>query len=107
MSDLATDRRGVERFNLELSVCISVRQERHTEQLYLVTSNVSSGGAFFNTRSKLPIGTEVEMEMILNPRKIDYQRGQVKVAGKVIRANDTGMAISFNSDYEFSSLFLN
>ena len=55
------------------------------------------------------MGTEVDMEMLLKPKdkqEKDYQRGQVKVTGKVIRTNDEGMAILFNSDYELFPLLL-
>lgn len=109
MSQLALDRRDVERFNLQLPVCISVQQEWSRESLYLSTSNVSSGGAYFETESGLPVGTDVEMEMFLIPKdkqEDNFQRGRVKVTGKVIRTSDSGMAILFRNDYEFTSLFL-
>ena len=61
-----TDARKMERFQLPLTARITPADEASQMGcLYLVTADVCAGGAYFSTRSALPEGTRVDVEMAL------------------------------------------
>jgi hypothetical protein len=103
-----TERRKLERFKLRVPARIEVvTQLRDVEEsppaFNLTTENICSGGAFFPTLSHLPEGTEVKIDMVLNFDRIKGLEGKgplIRVSGKVLRAEPTGMAIRFGKDYE-------
>ena len=102
-----TERRKLERFKLRLPPRIEVVTQRRdveetTHALNLVTENICSGGAFFRTSSPLPKGTEVKIDMVLNLDRIRGLKGKsplIKVRGRVLRSEPTGMAIRFGKRY--------
>jgi len=106
------EKRGLERFELEIPARIKVSTaERKEEALDLLTSDISSGGAFFHTSQPLEEGTDVKIDLILPIKKLmkeidkaggDFQHTYIKISGKVLRTESRGMAIVFNEDYEIS-----
>lgn len=100
------DERKEERFTLELTATISMHGvENDDASIELQTSDVSAGGAFFNTVQPLPIGTEVKIDMIIpldKLKKLKGKRAKIEVAGAVIRSDEKGMAISFGKNYQIS-----
>jgi hypothetical protein len=104
------ERRRLERFDLQASAKIIFECEGGTqESLSLMTRDVSSSGAYILTPRPLPEGMPVRLELLLSLdvlMKILGEGGQakVKVKGKVIRADDCGMAIVFDNKFKFLTM---
>jgi len=111
---ISEEKRGLKRFDLEIPARIKVTTaEREGEALDLLTSDISSGGAFFHTSQPLVEGTDVKLHLILPISRLwksldegegEYQHAYIKISGKVLRTESRGMAIVFNEDYEISPL---
>lgn len=104
------ERRGLERFELRLPAKVQAmtREEEHEPQ-QLLTSNVCSGGAFFQTTRPLSEGTEVRVDLTLSLSKLkplrgEYQQVDIKIKGKVVRSESQGMSISFDDDFQIVPL---
>ena len=97
------ERRDMERFDLELPTLLSVTEENGKQQTFEVTSkNICAGGAFFKTDNPLPVGTDVKMDLIVHLEKFKTVKGNgthIDVSGSVIRTNDQGMAVCFDTRY--------
>ena len=99
------EQRQLERFDLEIPAQIGVMDSgQEAEILNLQTSNVCSGGAFFYTTHALPEGTPVQIDLILPLEKLrelkeKHKQAFIKVTGRVLRTESTGMAICFDEDY--------
>jgi hypothetical protein len=112
MKATAEEKRGLKRFDLEIPARIKVAApNREAGALDLLTSDISSGGAFFHTTEPLAEGTDVKIDLILPISKLcksleegerEYKNAYIKVSGKVLRTESRGMAIVFNEDYEIS-----
>ena len=99
MSNEAMNRK-MERFHLRLPATVQVPGE--SEPFILQTENVCAGGAFLNTESPLPVGTDVQLDLTLSLndlKKVDGNRVRINVSGSVVRSDDSGMAISFDENY--------
>jgi hypothetical protein len=101
-------KRKLERFPLELPARIFVDCDgAGTDCLDAVTIDISAGGAFFHTDKPLPVGTQMEVDLILpldELKKIEGKRANIKVKGAVIRTGERGMAILFDKKYRISPL---
>jgi hypothetical protein len=112
MKPAIVEKRGLERFDLEIPARIKVAVSHKDEEIIdLLTSDISSGGAFFHTTQPLAEGTDVKIDLILPIAKLcktlnqgegEYAHAYIKVSGKVLRKEAIGMAIVFNEDYEIS-----
>lgn len=102
------DRRHLERFKLQLLSHISVRgPDKDLKTIKLMTQDVCSGGAFFKTPEPLPVGTQIELDLILKIDRLKELTGKsalVNLSGTIIRTHDQGMAISFDDDFQISPL---
>jgi hypothetical protein len=102
------ERRKMERFSLQLLARVSVRGEGEGQHdIELLTKNISAGGAFIQTPGSLPIGTRLNIEVLLPIGEIKKVKGEmalIKVTGSVIRIDEKGMAISFDEDYQILPL---
>jgi hypothetical protein len=100
------DHRSTERYRIQLPALVRpVREGEADNAIELVTSNVCSGGAYFHTDTPLPLGTEVDIEIVLPLDKLKQLKGKrahVRVSGAVIRASGNGMAVCFQDDYVIS-----
>jgi len=100
------NKRKLERFDLQVPAKIEVvKRDREKGMLDLLTSNISSGGAFLHTTQPFPQGTEVKIDLVLPLEKLKklengVQQAYIKVKGTVLRTESTGMAISFDEDYQ-------
>ena len=100
------EQRQLERFDLEIPAKIGVIDSgQEEEMLNLLTTNVCSGGAFFHTTQALPEGTPVKIDLILPLEKLrrlkeEHKQVFIKVTGRVLRSESTGMAICFDEDYQ-------
>ncbi len=110
MKIVSVEKRALKRFELEVPARIKVTSpEREGEPLDLLTSDISSGGAFFHTSQPLEEGTDVKVDLILPIKKLmkeiegaegNFEHTYVKISGKVLRTESRGMAIIFDEDYE-------
>lgn len=104
------EERRAERFKLELSAYLSIMEpddDSSESTLNLKTSDVSSGGAFFDTDKPLSIGTAVKIDMIVPLEQLKNLKGKnvkIEVSGAVIRINNDGMGICFDEEYTISKI---
>jgi hypothetical protein len=100
------DRRRLQRFDLQAPTRIEVQQDggRHGV-LNFLTKDISSMGAYIETAQPLPEGAPVRLELTLSMELLYRIVGKgagakVKVRGKVIRAEEGGMAIKFDRRFK-------
>ena len=103
------ERRKLERFTFEVPAKIEVVVSAgEKEALYIPTSDICAGGAFFRTTKALHEGTKVKIALILALDRlkhlIDHSGANVKVNGTVVRSGSAGMAICFDEDYQIMPL---
>jgi hypothetical protein len=97
--------RRLQRYSLKLPATLEINSEaeQHDQEVInLLTSDVCSGGAYFQTDQPLPEGTKVKLDLILSIeelKKLEGKHALIKVTGKVIRTESTGMAICFEGGY--------
>ncbi len=97
--------RRLQRYSLKLPATLEIisEAEQHDQEVInLLTSDVCSGGAYFQTEQPLPEGTNVKLDLILSIeelKKLEGKHALIKVTGKVIRTESTGMAICFEGGY--------
>jgi c-di-GMP-binding flagellar brake protein YcgR len=115
------ERRQQQRFSLNLQVKITAETEAgeclfHEET---IAANISSGGALILTNRKLPIASTVHLEFllaledlqklrfILSVESLRACKGKhvwVKATGVVIRVEEKGVGIIFDTDYQISPM---
>ena len=115
------DRRLQQRFSLDLQVKISAETVTGKEGFHeeTIAANISSGGAFIVTNRKIPIASRVQMEFflafedleklqfILSVESLRVCQGKhvwVKASGVVIRTEEKGIGIIFDTDYQISPM---
>ena len=102
-------KRRLERFDLELPAKMRVVGEttKSSEYLELQTTDISSGGAFFYTDKKVPVGTEVKIDFFLSLEELKKMSGKhvkINISGSVVRSDGQGMAVSFSDRYEITPM---
>ena len=103
-----TDKRKLERFDLELPATIELlTSDQEKSLLNLLTTNISSGGAYFHTTQPLPEATQVKIDLVLPLDKLrklkdEHNQAYIKVTGTVLRSESEGMAICFEEDYQIT-----
>jgi c-di-GMP-binding flagellar brake protein YcgR len=115
------ERRQQQRFSLDLQVKISAATESGEKLFHeeTIAANISSGGALILTDRKLPIASTVQLEFFLTFEHLEKLRfilsveslrackGKhvwVKATGVVIRVEDKGVGIIFDTDYQISPM---
>ena len=101
------EKRSLPRLKLELpaSVCETGNDDSGPFELW--TSDVSAGGAFFVTGHPLPVGTELEIDLILpldELKKLEGKNAHVSLSGAVVRVSRQGIAVCFNKKYTIRPL---
>jgi hypothetical protein len=105
-----TERRKLERFDLCLPATIEMvtkGEEKEKVTPHLTTKNICSGGAYFHAGQPLLQGTEVKIRLLLALDKLirlGGNRAFIKVKGRVLRTEPTGMAIRFYEDHQIVPL---
>ena len=90
----------MQRFNLSLRAILSFTNAPTRE---LQTKDISIGGAFFETHDTMPEGTSVFLSLFSLSHKDhrpDHQTVE-NLSGKVMRRNNHGMAICFDTPHHF------
>jgi hypothetical protein len=104
-----SERRGVERFELDLPAKIRVVEAEDDLEIELRTENISCGGAFFRTPRPLPEGTDVRVDLVLDLAKLESLKTgtrhvHVALKGIVTRTDPSGMSVCFNPEYQIRPL---
>ena len=90
----------MERFDLELEAFVCIPGETDpAERANLVTRDVSMSGVYLVTDAPLPVGSKVNVDMVLTlggREKQNSQQAWIKASGKVLRTDNQGMAVSFD-----------
>ena len=100
------EKRKLERFNLEVLATVSITvADGVEEKLDLKTKDVCSGGAYFRTGQSFPIGTEMQINLVLPLEKFktlpDHcEKVVVNLSGKVLRIEPDGIGVSFDETYD-------
>ena len=101
------ERRKDERFDLRLSATTMVISKKAAEEgkfLHLLTKDICLGGAFFSTSKRLPVGTEVRIQIVLPLhmlKTVKKRKALLRVEkGVVLRHQSKGMAIAFERGCE-------
>lgn len=92
----------MERYNITLKTLLSFPDGPSRE---LTTTNISEGGAFFETDTILPLGTEVYLSIFPHDFKnwMTDQEQIIRLQGKIYRRNEHGVAICFYEHYHFNN----
>ena len=94
------EKREVERFDLQLEAFVSLPgEDSNTDMGNLVTRDISMNGVFLITDRPLPVGSKVNVDMILTlggKKKHDSQQAWIKASGKILRTDNQGMAVGFD-----------
>ena len=101
------ENRKMERFSLDLAGLLSVSGKAKEKKRELKTVDICAGGAFFSTSEPIPLGAEVSVNLILpldRFKELKTKKALIKVNGKVIRREQNGLAVCFDSRYKISPL---
>lgn len=94
------EKRKVERFDLELEAFVSIPGEAdRADKGNLMTRDVSMSGVYLVTDAPLPVGSKVNVDMVLTlggRKNQNSQQAWIKASGKVLRTDNQGMAVSFD-----------
>jgi len=103
-----TEKRKMERFDLELTAYLSVTDKsKQQKSVKLRTSNICAGGTFFKTNKPLTVGTDVKLDIILPLNKFKNMTRKIShiyFTGSVIRTSQQGMAICFDKNHKILPL---
>ena len=117
---MSIERREQKRFSLNLQAKISYRHvEDQSPVIDTVAANISSGGAFVQTAHQFPMAAKVKIEFylsfddlkrlrfILSMESLKQLTGKniwVSANGIVIRQEETGVGIIFDTDYQLTPM---
>ncbi len=96
------ERRKMERFPLKLEACMSYADRIEAQADEFFTKDICAGGAFIKTKKRLPVGTDVKIDLVLSLHKLKHlsaKKSHITIRGEVIRTGETGMAVCFG-DYK-------
>ena len=102
-----SERRGLERFKLRLPAKIEVLEPGERKVFNLVTSDISANAAYFQMLHPIPEDRRVRVTITLVSDFVREMTGfqmKLKVKGRVVRSEPTGMAIQFNEHQEIERI---
>ncbi len=104
-------KRRSERFEVNLPAALSVADPAGPRRMVeLLTKDICAGGAFLNTGTPLPNGTEVDLTLSIPLDRIPGMTGmksRIRAMGQVVRAQDRGMAVRFDLSYQVTPVMPN
>jgi len=105
------EKRKLERFSLEIPAIVRITASDTKKKLDLLTRDVCSGGAYFKTEQIVPVGTEVQIELVLPLKKLKMppehcEKVLVNLSGKVLRTEPGGIGVCFDKTYNIRPLRL-
>jgi hypothetical protein len=105
------EKRKVERFDLHIDAMLNFQYEsRVAKEIKLRSRDISCDGVFLETTNPLPIGTKVDLNLLVSHQEINShlknEKTNISTSGKVVRANEEGMVIEFDKTHKVSQLKL-
>ena len=97
------NQRNNERFSIGLPIRLVVSKEAEPEIIESVTQNISASGALVQSSEPIPIGTEVELDLIIpleDLRQMSGKKARIKISGSVVRLDPQCVAIKFGEQYK-------
>ena len=96
---------------MELDLLVNVILSQNVNKRDIIsahTINVSSEGAYLDTKAPLKEGTDVKLELFLSMERLltlvgENHKVKVRVEGQVIRNDSAGTAIKFDRRYKIST----
>ena len=102
------EKRKLQRFALQLPARIyPVSKDKGGNEISASTINICANGALLAGAEQLPVGSEVELEIVLHLdelEKLQGKKAQMKMSGVVLRSGSEGTAIAFDEKYEIEPL---
>ena len=114
------ERRLQERFSLDLKAKLSTESDESPVKEETIAANISSGGAFIHTKQKLTMASRVHLEFCLSLEDLQKLRfilsmdslrackGKeeiwVKATAVVIRIEEEGVGLIFDTDYQLNPM---
>ena len=101
------EKRKVERFDLHVETMLQVKDEGLLDRNQrLISRDISSDGVFLETTNPLPVGTEVDLNFLLNLNELNSglknKVVNISTSGTVIRADEQGFAVRFVKQHKIS-----
>ena len=101
------EKRKFERFDLRIETILNFQDGVFkNKQRTFISRDISCSGAFLNTNDPLPVGTRLDLVLLLSQDKFGTKRKDERVKimtmGMVVRTNELGMAIEFDKLYKMS-----
>lgn len=113
---MSIERRDDERFSLNLKAKLSYRHVSDNSPVFdTVAANISAGGVFLETNEQIAMASKVRLEFYLNIaevkmlkfilseesiKKIKNSGVWVTATGVVIRQEENGIGVIFDTDYQ-------
>ena len=104
------ENRKLERFDLKIPAIIEpLSQSSETDVVELLTSNICSGGAYFETNQPLTVGTEIKVDLFLPLNKFKQvksicEKVHINLSGIVLYSDPHGMGVCFDEKYKIRQL---
>lgn len=115
------ERRQQERHFLQIQAKLSADADSAGKRVIQesTATNISSGGAFLITDTKIPLASKVYLEFLVNYeqlkklrfilsteslKKLSSEKIWVKATGVIIRVEESGLGIIFDQDYQLSPM---
>ena len=104
------ERRKLERYQLHVPTTIELTDDLgHQETLQLQTRDISADGAYFASSEQLTEGAHLRLELILSVEKLRdligaHKKVELRLHGKVIRSDSSGIAVLFDKKYQIKAL---
>ena len=97
------ERREMERFPLDIEIYqMSCNGSAESVSADFQVENICAGGAYINTDSPFPLGTDVKLNIKLpfdKFKELGGRSSRIDVAGSVVRADTHGMAVCFDKKF--------
>lgn len=100
------ENRKMKRFKIAIPALIEEFNGGSSDEISLVSRDISAHGAFFLSPLSFPVGTGVKVKLfLLQGAATDRPgfRAEVNLRGSVIRIDEEGVAVQFEKKYEIFS----
>lgn len=98
------ERRSSKRFEVKLpsTLIYPTGENKGVEYHFLLSRDISSNGAYFNTVKPITYDGPVQIEILIEVSKESNHYVYMTTSGKIVRSSETGLAVSFAEDFSLS-----